>query len=112
VRSERRAHGDHRENVAERYNITRERQDAFSAASQHKAGAAIASGRFKEEILPVSIPQRKGDPKVFDADEFPRPETTLEALAKLSSAFKPGGTVTAQRFRHKRRSRRRDGRQR
>jgi len=83
------------ENVAERYNITRERQDAFSAASQHKAGAAIASGRFKEEILPVSIPQRKGDPKVFDADEFPRPETTLEALAKLSSAFKPGGTVTA-----------------
>jgi acetyl-CoA C-acetyltransferase len=83
------------ENVAERYHITREAQDAFSVASQRKAGAAIAGGRFNDEILPVSIPQRKGDPRVFDADEFPRPDTTLEALAKLPSVFKPGGTVTA-----------------
>jgi acetyl-CoA C-acetyltransferase len=83
------------ENVAERYHITREVQDAFSAASQRKAGAAIAAGRFTDEILPVSIPQRKGDPKVFDTDEFPRPDTTLEVLAKLRPAFKEGGTVTA-----------------
>jgi acetyl-CoA C-acetyltransferase len=83
------------ENVAERYDITREMQDAFSAGSQQKAGAAMAQGRFKDEILPVSIPQRKGDPKVLDTDEFPRPDTTLETLAKLSPAFKTGGTITA-----------------
>jgi acetyl-CoA C-acetyltransferase len=83
------------ENVAERYHVTRQEQDAFSAASQHKAGAAIAAGRFKDEILPVSIPQRKGDPKVFDTDEFPRPDTTLEVLAKLLPVFKEGGTITA-----------------
>jgi len=83
------------ENVADRYNVTREAQDAFSALSQHKAGAAMATGRFKEEIVPVMIPQRRGAPLVFDTDEFPRPETTLEVLAKLSPAFQPGGTVTA-----------------
>ena len=83
------------ENVAERYHVTRQEQDAFSAASQHKAGAAIAAGRFKDEILPVSIPQRKGDPKVFDTDEFPRPDTTLEVLAKLLPVFKEAGTITA-----------------
>ncbi len=83
------------ENVADRYNVTREAQDAFSVLSQHKAGAAMATGRFKEEIVPVTIPQRRGAPLVFDTDEFPRPETTLEALAKLSPAFQPGGTVTA-----------------
>jgi len=83
------------ENVADRYKVTREAQDAFSVLSQHKAGAAMATGRFKEEIVPVTIPQRRGAPLVFDTDEFPRPETTLEALAKLSPAFQPGGTVTA-----------------
>jgi acetyl-CoA C-acetyltransferase len=83
------------ENVAERYGITREMQDVFSFNSQRKAGEAIAQGRFADEILPVSIPQRKGDPKVFDTDEFCRPGTTLEALTKLRPAFKPDGTVTA-----------------
>jgi acetyl-CoA C-acetyltransferase len=83
------------ENIAERYDITREAQDAFSAASQRKAGDAIAAGRFKDEIFPVSIPHRKGDAKVFETDEFPRPDTTLEALTKLRPAFKEGGTVTA-----------------
>ena len=83
------------ENVADRYKVTREAQDAFSVLSQHKAGAAMATGRFKEEIVPVTIPQRRGAPLVFDTDEFPRPETTQEALAKLSPAFQPGGTVTA-----------------
>ncbi|MGA2529838.1 MAG: acetyl-CoA C-acetyltransferase [Acidimicrobiales bacterium] len=83
------------ENVAERYNITREMQDAFSLASQQKAGVAIADGRFKDEILAISVPQRKGEAKVLDVDEFPRPDTTLEALAKLPAAFKHGGTITA-----------------
>jgi len=83
------------ENVADRYKVTREAQDAFSVLSQHKAGAAMATGRFKEEIVPVTISQRRGAPLVFDTDEFPRPEATLEALAKLSPAFQPGGTVTA-----------------
>ena len=64
------------ENVAEKYGITRERQDAFSAESQRRAGAAIAGGKFKDEIVPVEIPQRKGDPTIVDTDEHPRPETT------------------------------------
>ncbi len=83
------------ENVAERYGITREMQDAFSAESQRRAGAAIASGLFKEEIVPVEIPQRKGDPVIFDTDEHPRPETTEASLARLKPAFKKDGTVTA-----------------
>lgn len=83
------------ENLAERYRLTREQQDAFSAASQEKAAAAIAAGRFKDEITPIGIPQRKGDPIVFHTDEQPRAGTTAEALAKLKPAFKKDGTVTA-----------------
>lgn len=83
------------ENLAEKYNITREEQDALAASSQDKAVKAIESGRFKEEIVPVEIPQRKGDPIVFDKDEFPRPGTTAEKLGKLKPAFKKDGTVTA-----------------
>ncbi|KAF0806678.1 acetyl-CoA acetyltransferase [Alcanivorax xiamenensis] len=83
------------ENLAEKYGVTREEQDAFAAASQAKALAAIESGRFKDEITPVTIPQRKGDPKVFDTDEQPRAGTTAETLAGLRPAFKKDGTVTA-----------------
>ncbi|MFZ5651538.1 MAG: acetyl-CoA C-acetyltransferase [Bacillota bacterium] len=83
------------ENIAEKYGITREDQDVFSAASQEKAIAAIDSGRFRDEIVPVVIPQKKGEPVVFDTDEFPRRGTTVEALSKLPPAFKKGGTVTA-----------------
>ena len=70
-------------------------QDEFAAASQAKAEVAIKNGKFKEEIVPVVIPQRKGDPIVFDTDEFPRFGTTVEKLAKLRPAFKKDGTVTA-----------------
>ncbi len=83
------------ENVAERYGITREEQDAFAAESQRKAAEAMAAGRFKDEIVPVSIPQRKGEPKIVDTDEYPKPETTVDSLAKLRPAFKKDGTVTA-----------------
>ncbi|MCR6516389.1 MAG: acetyl-CoA C-acetyltransferase [Clostridium sp.] len=83
------------ENIAEQWNLTREMQDAFSAESQQKAEAAIKAGKFKDEIVPVVIPQRKGDPKVFDTDEFPRFGTTAESLGKLRPAFKKDGTVTA-----------------
>jgi acetyl-CoA C-acetyltransferase len=83
------------ENIAEQWNLTREEQDAFAAASQQKAEKAVKEGRFKDEIVPVVIPQRKGEPKVFDTDEFPRFGTTAETLAKLKPAFKKDGTVTA-----------------
>ena len=83
------------ENVAERYGITREMQDAFSLESQLRAAAASAAGKFKAEIVPVEIPQRKGDPKIFDTDEHFRGDTTLEGLAKLRPAFKKDGCVTA-----------------
>jgi acetyl-CoA C-acetyltransferase len=83
------------ENVASKYGITREEQDAFALASQQKAEAAIKSGRFKDEIVPVMIPQRRGDAVAFDTDEHPRFGTTLDALAKLKPAFKGDGTVTA-----------------
>jgi acetyl-CoA C-acetyltransferase len=83
------------ENIAEQYGITREDQDEFSAWSQHKAESAIKEGRFVDEIVPVVITQRKGDPKIFDTDEFPRAGVTVEALAKLKPAFKKDGTVTA-----------------
>jgi acetyl-CoA C-acetyltransferase len=83
------------ENIAERWNLTREEQDAFSAASQAKAEKAIAEGKFKDEIVPVVIPQRKGDPIVFDTDEYAKPGTTADKLAKLRPAFKKDGTVTA-----------------
>jgi acetyl-CoA C-acetyltransferase len=83
------------ENVAEKYGLTREAQDEFSAWSQQKAEAAIKEGKFSEEIVPVVIPQRKGDPIIFDTDEFPRAGVTAEKLAKLKPAFKKDGTVTA-----------------
>ena len=83
------------ENLAEKYQLSREQQDAFAAASQQKAIEAIAAGRFVDEITPVSIPQRKGDPLIFDTDEQPRAGTTAESLAKLRPAFKKDGTVTA-----------------
>jgi acetyl-CoA C-acetyltransferase len=81
--------------VAEKYGVTREEQDAFALESHRKAVAAIKAGWFKDEILPVSIPQKKGAALLFDTDEAPREDTTLEALAKLKPAFKDGGTVTA-----------------
>lgn len=83
------------ENIAEQWGLTREMQDEFAAASQAKAEAAIKAGKFKDEIVPVVIPQRKGDPIVFDTDEFPRFGTTAEKLAKLKPAFVKDGTVTA-----------------
>ncbi len=83
------------ENVAEQRNISREAQDALAAQSQQRAQKAIETGRFKDEIVPVYIPQRKGDPKVFDTDEYPKFNTTVEGLAKLKPAFKKDGTVTA-----------------
>lgn len=83
------------ENVAEKYGITREQQDTFAVHSQRKAIAAVKSGRFKEEIVPVLVPQRKGDPMVFDTDEYPRENASLEGMAKLRTAFKKDGTVTA-----------------
>jgi acetyl-CoA C-acetyltransferase len=83
------------ENIAEKFGITREQQDAFAAQSQQRAEAAMKEGKFKEEIVPVIIPQRKADPIVFDTDEFPRFGTTAEKLAKLAPAFKKEGTVTA-----------------
>lgn len=83
------------ENLAEEFNITREEQDAFAASSQQKAERAIKEGKFKDEIVPVTIPQRKGDPIVFDTDEHPRFGVTVEKLAKLRPAFKKDGTVTA-----------------
>ncbi|MFH1134579.1 MAG: acetyl-CoA C-acetyltransferase [Pseudomonadota bacterium] len=83
------------ENVAEKYNITRKDQDELALASQNKAEAAIKAGKFKDEIVPVLIPQKKKDPLVFDVDEHPRLGTTMEMLAKLPAAFKKDGTVTA-----------------
>jgi acetyl-CoA C-acetyltransferase len=83
----------------ERYNgadgVSRERQDAFSALSHERAAAAIKDGKFADEIVPVSVPQRKGDPLVVDTDEGVRPETTAESLAKLRPAFDKSGTITA-----------------
>jgi len=83
------------ENIAAKYDISREEQDAFAAASQNKAEAAQKSGRFDDEIIPVVIPQRRGDDVVFDTDEFPKHGATAEGLAKLRPAFKRDGTVTA-----------------
>ncbi|MDL1909972.1 thiolase family protein [Chloroflexi bacterium CFX6] len=89
--------GETAENIAkERPHITREMQDAFALRSHQRAIAASDSGRFKEEILPILIPQKKGDPKIVDTDERPRRDTSMESLAKLKPAFaKEGGTVTA-----------------
>ncbi|MFB9886646.1 acetyl-CoA C-acetyltransferase [Balneatrix alpica] len=83
------------ENIVDKYGFSREEQDAFAAASQQKAEAAQQSNRFADEIIPVSIPQRKGDPVVFAKDEQPRAGTTAESLAKLRPAFKKDGSVTA-----------------
>jgi acetyl-CoA C-acetyltransferase len=83
------------ENVAAKFGISREAQDEFSARSQNRTEAAIKAGKFKDEIVPVAIPQAKGDPVVFDTDEFPRYGTTKEILSKLKPAFKKDGTVTA-----------------
>jgi acetyl-CoA C-acetyltransferase len=83
------------ENIAEQWGLTREGQDEFAAWSQQKAENAILEGKFKDEIVPVVIPQRKGDPIIFDRDEFPRAGVTADKLAKLKPAFKKDGTVTA-----------------
>ncbi|HAE42744.1 MAG TPA: acetyl-CoA C-acyltransferase [Clostridiales bacterium] len=83
------------ENIAEQWKITKEEQDQFAVSSQNKAEAAQKSGRFKDEIVPVEIPQRKGDPVVVDTDEFPKHGSTIEKFAKLKPAFKKDGTVTA-----------------
>jgi acetyl-CoA C-acetyltransferase len=83
------------ENLATKYSIAREEQDAFAAQSQARAEAAIRDGAFKAEIVPVPIAQKKGEPKAFDTDEHPRAGTTVESLGKLKPAFKKDGTVTA-----------------
>jgi len=83
------------ENLADKFQLSREEQDMFSTASQNKTEAAQNKGQFKDEIVPISIPQRKGDPIVIDKDEMPRAGVTLESLAKLRPAFKKDGTVTA-----------------
>jgi len=83
------------ENVAEDFHVSREDQDAFSFRTQQRWAGAHAAGFFQCELVPVSIPQKQGDPRKFDTDEHPRPDTTLEALAKLKPVVKPSGTVTA-----------------
>jgi len=87
--------GETAENVAERYGISRDDQDVFAWESQQRAAAAQREGRFAEEIVPVTVPRPRGAPVVVDADEHPRPDTTLEGLAGLRPAFRTGGTVTA-----------------
>ncbi len=87
--------GETAENLAERYSISREAQDEFALASHCKAVAAIESGRFREEIVPVSIPRRRGDPIIVSDDEQPRRDTSLQQLAGLKAAFREGGSVTA-----------------
>lgn len=83
------------ENLVEKYDISRQEQDEIALRSQQNACDAIAKGRFKEEIVPVSLPQRKGPPKVIDTDEHPRPNLAMNDLAKLPPIFKEGGTITA-----------------
>lgn len=83
------------ENIVEQYGFTREQLDALAVESQNRAVKAIADGKFKEEIVPVLIPQRKGDPVVVDTDEYPKPGTTMETVGKLRPAFKKDGVVTA-----------------
>jgi 3-oxoadipyl-CoA thiolase len=87
--------GETAENVAERWSVDRVAQDAFALASQQKAVAAIESGRFDDQIVPITIPARKGEPVVVGRDEHPRADTSAEALARLRAAFRDGGTVTA-----------------
>lgn len=83
------------ENIAEKWNITKEEQDEFAVKSQNKTEQAQKNGKFKEEIVPIEIPQRKGNPIIVDIDEFPKPGVTIEKLSKLKPAFKKDGTVTA-----------------
>ncbi|MEK4485320.1 acetyl-CoA C-acetyltransferase [Psychrobacillus sp. FSL H8-0484] len=83
------------ENLCDQYSITREEQDAFSARSQARAATAIEEGKFRDEIVPVEIPQRKGDPIIFDTDEYPKKDSTQEKLSGLRPAFKKDGSVTA-----------------
>jgi len=87
--------GNTGEVVAERYNVSREAQDQWALMSHQRAIAAIDAGKFNKEILPIEVPQRKKDPILFDTDESPRRDTSLESLGKLRAAFKKGGTVTA-----------------
>lgn len=87
--------GETAENVGERYQVSREDQDAYALASHQRAVAAIQEGRFRDQIIAVSVPQKKGDPMLVDTDEQPRADTSLEKLAKLPAAFRKGGTVTA-----------------
>src|SRR6185295_14990671 len=87
--------GETAENVAERWTVGREQQDAFALESQRRAVAAIEAGRFAEQIVPVEVPQKKGDPIVISRDEHPRADTSAEALARLRPAFRDGGSVTA-----------------
>jgi 3-oxoadipyl-CoA thiolase len=87
--------GETGENVAERLGVSREEQDAFALASQRNTAAAIAADHHRDQLVPIAVPQRNGDPIVVDADEHPRPDTTPEALARLRPAFREGGTVTA-----------------
>jgi acetyl-CoA C-acetyltransferase len=87
--------GNTAENVSAKFDVSREDQDRFAAESQQKAEKAIKNGRFADEIVPIPLPQRKGDPVLFDTDEHPRFGTTFESMAKLKPAFKPDGTVTA-----------------
>jgi acetyl-CoA C-acetyltransferase len=83
------------EKVADRYGVSREAQDKFAAESQRRAAAAIAEGRFTDQIVPIAIPQKKGDPISANNDEHPRPSTTIESLGRLKPAFREGGSVTA-----------------
>ena len=87
--------GQTAENVAEQFQVSREDQDAFALRSQHRAATARTAGLFAEEIVPVEIPQKKGEPKRVELDEHMRPDTTIEALARLRPAFREGGSVTA-----------------
>ncbi len=87
--------GETAENVAEKYQVSREDQDAFALVSQQRNGRAMEQGLFEEQITPITIPQRKGDPIIFDKDEHPRPNATAEQLAKLKPVFREGGSVTA-----------------
>jgi 3-oxoadipyl-CoA thiolase len=87
--------GETAENVAERYQVSRDDQDAYALSSQQRTGAAITAGKFTDEIFPVTITDKKGNATVYGKDEHPRPDTTLEKLASLKPAFKKGGTVTA-----------------
>ena len=87
--------GSTAEKVADRYGVSREAQDKFAAESQRRTAAAIAEGRFDDQIVPVAIPQKKGDPVIARIDEHPRPATTMESLGRLKPAFREGGSVTA-----------------